>query len=451
MSNDNPRHVAFSILARIEKERSYADILLDRELSQGELQGPDRGFLTELVYGTLRRQGTLDHVIGQFSKIRSDKLERAVFILLRLGLYQLLFLDRVPASAAVNETVSLAHLLAPKASGFINAVLRQADRKRDALAWPDRDKQPVAWLAARHSLPEWIAKEWVEQLNLAEAELLAKTMSEAPPHTARTNTLRITRSDLIARLADEGVTATPCEHSPLGMRMASPVPLITLPSYREGLFTVQDEASQLVAQLLGAAAGENVLDICAAPGGKSTCLAELMGNRGEITACDVNPRRLEQVTVLARRLGVNIIRTTTVNAEHPLTGLAPRLFSRVLVDAPCSGLGVLRRNPEGKWWKQAEDVTNLAGKQKAILGNAAACVAPGGVLLYATCSTTVAENEAVIDDFLSRNRDFMLEDLRELFPRHAALCSERGLFRTWPHLHVMDGFFAARLQRLENQ
>ncbi len=450
MSNNNPRQVAFSILTRIDKERSYADILLDRELRQGELQGPDKGFLTELVYGILRRQGTLDHVIGQFSKVRFDKLERAVLILLRIGLYQLLFLDRVPASAAVNETVKLAHLLAPNASGFINAVLRQADRKRDAIAWPDRGKNPVAWLAARHSLPEWIAREWLDQLNLDEAEMLARTMSEAPPHTVRANTLRIGRSDLILRLEGEGAAATPCEHSPFGLRISSPVPLIMLTSYRDGLFTVQDEASQLVAHFLGAVAGEKVLDICAAPGGKTTCLAELMENRGEITASDVNPRRLEQVTALARRLGVEIISITTMDAERPLTDPALRCFNRVLVDAPCSGLGVLRRNPEGKWWKQPADVTNLAAKQKAILGNASACVAPGGILLYATCSTTVAENEGVIDDFLSRNRDFMLEDLRELFPRHTTLFTELGHFRTWPHLHGMDGFFAARLKRMEH-
>lgn len=449
--SSNPRQSAFSILARIEKEHSYADILLDRELSLDQITGPDRGLLTELVYGILRRQGTLDHIVRQFSSTHLEKLERSVLLLLRLGLYQLFFLDRVPASAAVNETVKLAHIHSPRAAGFINAVLRQADRKREALVWPDRESNPVAYISARYSQPEWIVREWFAQLGLIECEDLSRVMSEAPPLTIRVNTLKTTREGLHARLLQEGARAELCKYSQLGMQLSPSGPFALLPSFREGLFTVQDEASQLVARILAPEPGQKVLDLCAAPGGKATCLAEMMGNLGSILACDSQPRRLGQVAALAGRLGTSIISSLLMDASAPLKGLKGERFDRVLVDAPCSGLGVLRRNPEGKWWKSPDDFKSLSERQGKILAHAADAVAPGGLLVYATCSTSVSENEEVVDDFLSRNNDYVLEDVRLLIPCLAALCSEKGYLRSWPHLHGMDGFFAARLRRCETR
>lgn len=446
MSTTNPRHAAFHILDRIVRERSYADILIDQELSKGLIQGPDRGLLTELVYGTLRRQGTLDYLIRTFSSIRIEKIERSVHILLRLGLYQLIFLDRIPPSAAVNETVKLAKLLAPKASGFVNAVLRETDRKRNSIPWPDRGADPLEWVAARHSVPKWIAQNWLDQLGREQAEQLAATMSEPPPVTIRANILKCSRDALIDILSAEQISAEPCRYAPHGIQILSHTPLTLLESFKQGLFMIQDEASQLAALILGVAPGDRVLDLCAAPGGKASSIAELMGNIGEIVACDSNPRRLKQVQLLANRLGIDIIRPVVANAENPFDPTA-KPFHKVLVDAPCSGLGVLRRNPEGKWWKRTEDLTTLAGLQRRILGNAAAAVAPGGILVYSTCSTSPLENELVVDDFLSRHHDFMIEDIRETCPLSAPLCSSNGHFRPWPHLHGMDGFFAARIRR----
>jgi 16S rRNA (cytosine967-C5)-methyltransferase len=449
--SSNPRQAAFSILARIEKEHSYADILLDHELSMDQIKGPDRGLLTELVYGILRRQGTLDHIIRQFSTTHLEKLERSVLLLLRLGLYQLFFLDRVPASAAVNETVKLAHVHSPRAAGFINAVLRQADRKREALVWPDKGSNPVEYISARYSQPEWIVREWLVQLGSTGCEELSRVMSEAPPLTIRVNTLKTTREGLQARLLQEGARAELCKYSHLGMQLSPSGPFSLLPSFREGLFTVQDEASQLVARILAPEPGQKVLDLCAAPGGKTTCLAELMGNRGSILACDSQTRRLEQVAALAGRLGTTIIRTLVLDASAPLKSLKGEQFDRVLVDAPCSGLGVLRRNPEGKWWKSPDDLKTLSELQGKILAHAADAVASGGLLVYATCSTSASENEEVVDNFLSRNNDYMLEDVGVLIPCLATLCSEKGCLRSWPHLHGMDGFFAARLRRRETR
>ena len=463
MSDANPRRSAFDILLRIEKERSYADILIDRELSLGLLKGPDRGLLTELVYGVLRRQGTLDHIISHCSKQRLDKLERAVLLLLRLGLYQVFFLDRVPVSAAVNETVKLAHILAPRAVGFINAVLRRADRERDSVGYPDKTSDPVGFISACYSNPCWITEQWISQLGFEEAGALAQSMLTTPPFTVRVNTLKTGREELRARLATEGVTAEPARYSPFALHLSGPIQLGSLPSFREGLFTVQDESSQMAAILLAPQPGEQVLDLCAAPGGKTTHLAQLMDNRGVILACDAAPRKLELVEETAARLGITIITTAPLNAARPLppmvkplTGLHSKgsdirmkadRFDRILVDAPCSGLGVLRRNPEGKWWKTPQNVAELVSTQKAILRNAASRLETGGILLYATCSTTREENEAVVDDFLSQRSDFMLEDLHKLFPAYAELFTKSGCFRSWPHRHGMDGFFAARLRK----
>jgi 16S rRNA (cytosine967-C5)-methyltransferase len=447
VSDANPRRSAFDILLRIEKERSYADILIDRELSLGLLTGPDRGLLTELVYGVLRRQGTLDHIIGHCSTQRIDRLERAVHLLLRLGLYQVMFLDRVPVSAAVNETVKLAHLLAPRAVGFINAVLRRADRERDTIPWPNRDTDPAGFIAARHSTPRWIVDGWIEQLGIDEAESLARTILMPPPFTVRINSLKTDSDNLRDRLADEGVLSEPGRFAPSALHLSGSIRLDTLAAFREGLFTVQDESSQMASLLLAPRPGERVLDLCAAPGGKTTHLAQLMEDRGAILACDASPRKLELVQETAARLGIGIISTVPVNAAKPLPSETFGNFQRILVDAPCSGLGVLRRNPDGKWWKSPGNVTELAATQQAILRNAAGCLAAGGTLLYATCSTTREENEAVIDDFLSRRPDFMLEDLRGVFPEWSPLFTDQGCFRSWPQKHGMDGFFAARLRR----
>jgi 16S rRNA (cytosine967-C5)-methyltransferase len=453
MISANPRRAAFDILHRIEKERSFADILIDRAVSSGALKGPDRGLLTELVYGVLRRQGTLDHVINQFSRQKTERLERNVLILLRLGLYQLLYLDRIPVSAAVNETVELAKALAPRASGLVNALLRRADRERDAIRYPDPVKEPVAYLAARYSHPQWIVKEWLEQLGREEAKSLASAMVEPPPLTLRANTLKLSRDQLIARLAESGVTAAPLHYSPVGAQVTTRVPLASLAEFREGLCTIQDESSQLAAIFLAPKPGERVLDLCAAPGGKATHLAQIMENRGSITACDSAERKLALIDDNAKRLQIGIIRTVHLDAGRPLSqAMLERLgagsFDRILVDAPCSGMGVIRRNPDGKWWKSSDDLGEITHRQKAILAGSADLLDRQGLILYATCSTSRKEDEEVVADFLSKRPDFVLEDLREHFPEWGELFTDTGCFRGWPHRHGMDGFFAARLRRI---
>lgn len=441
----NPRQAAFNTLLRIEKERSYADILINRELQTGLLSGPDRGLYTELVYGTLRMQGTLDHIIGLFSKTPLPRMERAVVLLLRLGLYQMFFLDRVPVSAAVNETVNLAKQYAGKATGFINAVLRNADRGRDSISYPDPVNEPAAFLTTRHSHPQWIVKSWLAQLGFAEAAELAAALSAPPPFTIRVNRLKLERDALQTRLQTEAVTAVPCHYAPDGLTVTSSVSLPHLPSFNKGLFSVQDEASQLTALLLAPLPGNSILDLCAAPGGKATYLAEQTGDRCSLVACDRNPRKLALIREATERLGIQSITPALLDATKPLEKLQTGLFDRILVDAPCSGLGVIHRNPEGKWWKVPTDPARLAVTQLDLLENAAARLKQGGILVYSTCSTSLEENEQVVDNFLTRHPDFMIEPVSRVLPQVAAMETAQGFFRSWPHRHGMDGFFAARL------
>lgn len=445
LKSTSPRRVAFDILERIERERSYADILVDRALASGGLKGPDRGLLNELVFGVLRRRGTLDHIIGCCSSMAVGKLERRVLNLLRIGLYQMLFLDRVPVSAAVNETVDLAKTKAPRAAGFINAVLRRADREKGAVAWPEGD--PAALISARHSLPRWLAEKLIRQLGPGETEALADAINETPQLTVRVNTLKISRGDLLVRFRDEGVEALPTDYSPVGIRILSPLHPAALYGFREGFLTVQDESSQLASIFLAPVPGETVLDLCAAPGGKTTHLAQLMEDRGLLVACDRDPRKFPRIEETAQRLGISIIRLRALDAGLPLDDLGGRRFDRILVDAPCSGLGVLRRNPEAKWRLAAHDLERMARLQSSIIRNASERLVDGGVLLYSTCSVSMEENEDVVNDFLSEKRDFVVEDLRAVLPAHPDVFTERGMFRSWPHRHGMDGFFAARLRK----
>jgi 16S rRNA (cytosine967-C5)-methyltransferase len=442
----NPRQAAYSVLLRIQKEGCYADQLMDRELTKGNLSGPDRGLFAELVFGVLRRQGTLDHILSGLLTQPLVRQEPQVLIFLRLGLYQLLYLDRIPESAAVNESVNLAKEILPRASGLVNAVLRNYLRHKGSVTYPDPVAAPAASIAARHSHPAWLVKLWFSQIGEAETELLAEASSRQPPLTLRTNTLATTREELLEKFATNGISAAPCRFSPFGLTVEGRHHIPGLPGFREGLFAVQDEASQLAGILLDPQPGERVLDTCAAPGGKATHLAQLMDNRGELLAMDVSGSKLPLIQEAAQRLGITIIRTRM--ADLLQSGAFPAdAFDRVLLDAPCSGLGVIRRNPEAKWRLTPEDITRLAATQKVMLKNAIRMLRPGGVLLYSTCSTTLEENEAVVGDFLSRHPHCVLENLNQQFPDLRELFTEEGMFRAWPHRHGMDGFFSARIRK----
>ncbi len=447
-SSANPRQAACETLLRIRKEGGFADRLIDSELSNGILIGPDRGLYAELVFGVLRRQGTLDHILQQLLEKPMIELDPLALVILRIGLYQLTCLDRIPESAAVNESVNLAKLITPGTSGLINAVLRNYIRRRDTISFPDMAANPAAAIAARHSQPEWLVEQWITQLGVAEAQQLAEASSQQPPLTLRVNTLRSDRSQLLQEFEKQGIEAAPCRFSPDGITLAGRHTVSALPGFEAGLFAVQDEASQLAGQLLGAEPGERVWDACCAPGGKACHIAQIMDDRGELVATDISRSKLTLVQDSLRRLGIGSVSTAVADLHQPDT-FPEGSFDRILLDAPCSGLGVIRRNPEAKWRLFSGDITRLAAVQKTLLKNAATRLKQGGTLLYSTCSTSEAENELVVEDFLLHNPGFMLEDLNDLFPQWSQLIAFYGMFRVWPHRHGMDGFFAARIRRIK--
>jgi len=442
------RLLAVRVLERIERTRAYADLALHGALARSDLPGPDRALATELVYGTLRWRGSLDYVLYQVLDRDLAKLEPIVLSILRTAAYQLVRTDRIPVSAAVDQAVRCTRAAgAARASGLVNAVLRRVADAREEFAWPDPARDPVGHLTHALSLPVWLAERWVEQLGIEEAIALAAASNAVPPRAVRANRRRTDPGTLLEALAEQHPGARPCRWAPDGLVLDQRGHPGSDPLFLGGHYTVQDEASQLVVALLDPRPGERVLDACAAPGAKSTAIGERVGETGRVVAVDRHPRRLGLVRRDARRLGIPCIETHERDASRPLTDLDA--FDRVLVDAPCSGLGTLRRNPDARWRIQPRDVERLAELQLAILRQAAAVLRPGGTLVYSTCTVLPEENENVVEAFLSEAPEFGRAPLEAVPEPVRPLLDAGGHLRTWPHRHETDGFFAARLVRSE--
>lgn len=408
----------------------------------------DKTFAREIVYGVLRWRGRLDWIIAAYSRIKPSRLERAILAILRMGAYQILFMDRVPAPAAVDESVKLAKGLRKKeATAFVNGILRGIAEGRKEITYPDLQTHPIDNIAAFHSLPQWLVRRWVDQFGREETIALCSANNQFPSLTVRVNTLKASREEVIQQLHDQGIEASPTPFSPVGLCIKDPPALTSWAPLQDGWLQVQNEAAQLVSLILASKPGQRVLDLCAAPGGKTTHLAELMQDQGEIIAVDVSQAKLALVQENCRRLGISIVKAMALDATKPLP-FPSGSFDGCLIDAPCTGLGTLRRHPEGKWRIKEQDITRLQEMQGQILRQAAPLVKQGGVLVYSTCTLTSEENEGVIKAFLSEHPEFRLENASELLPRGCeGLVDSQGYLRTFPHRHGMDGFFAARLKR----
>jgi 16S rRNA (cytosine967-C5)-methyltransferase len=443
------RILALRVLERVQRAGAYADLLLHAALGRSALSSADRAFATELVYGTLRWRGRIDFLLGRLLDRDLERLEPLVATALRLGAYQLLFTG-VPTQAAVDESVRCARAAgAERATGLVNAVLRRLAREHEAIPLPGLADDPLGHLTHALSLPGWIAARWLEELGPEAAAALARASNEVPPLCVRANRRAVTRERLLAELARRFPAAAPCRFARdgivLGRRGAPGID----PAFLSGRFSVQDEASQLVVALLDPQPGERVLDACAAPGGKATAAAERVGDAGLVLALDRHPRRLELVERAARRLALPNLRTQVRDASRPLVDLqAGEPFDRVLVDAPCSGLGALRRNPDARWRIGPADPARLAETQLALLRSAATALRPGGSLVYSTCTLLAEENERVVDAFLREATDFALLPAERAPEEVRELLDGRGFLRCLPHLHDTDGFFAARFERL---
>lgn len=441
----NPREVALKIINEVVNNNAYANIALAREINRSKLTDQDRRFITELVYGTIKAKATLDWMISHYINRPIDKIAPVVLNILRMGMYQMFFLSKIPVSAACNQAVELTkkygHLGTVK---FVNAVLRNAGRTPEKIVYPDKQKQTVKFLALTYFHPEWLVARWVKRLGAEATEELCRTNNVTPLLCLRTNTLKNTRDELLAILESEGFIAEPSQWTPEGIVCHSSPALSTLKSLREGLFQIQDESSMLVAHVLDPQPGEFIIDTCAAPGGKSTHIGSLMQNKGRILSIDIHEHKLALIRENAERLGISIIETTLLDATR-IGSKYPVQADRVLVDAPCSGLGVLRRKADSRWRKEESMLRELPELQKAILHSAADCVKVGGVLVYSTCTTEPEENQAVVEEFLQGRQDFVLQKTSCFLP---ALNHNADMVQLWPHIDHVDGFFIVRLMRV---
>lgn len=442
----DPRFLAWQVLRRVEGG-AHADVLLGRALSDADLSPADRALAVRLVYGTLAWQLYLDHLLAGFSHRPLAELDPAILVLLRMALFQICFLDRVPAFAAVDTAVQLAKRHQHgAATGLVNAVLRRAAQGWKGVPLPARERDLAGYLSVRYSHPRWIVEAWLNQFGPEETEQLLLANNEPCPTALRVNRLRTSREHLLQLLQESGASAQAGIYSPDAV-IVSGVDPVSHPLHAEGLYSIQGEAAQLVSYLVAPKPDEAILDVCAAPGGKTTHLAELMSNRGRVVAVDSNSRGIDHLRRECHRLGIAIVETHVADAR---TWAPPKQqsFDRVLLDAPCSGLGTLRQHPEIRWRRTPESVRSLSQLQRELLEQAASWVRPGGLLVYATCTLLRQENEEVVDDFLARRRDFSLIAPGDEIPPFArTLLDERGTFRTSPHRQGLDGFFAVRLRR----
>jgi 16S rRNA (cytosine967-C5)-methyltransferase len=450
MTKEAARGLAVRILTRVEVQGSYVNLLLQKNLTK--LTDPrDRQFVTLLVNGTLKHRLTLDYALRLHLSKPMSSLPHEVRAILRIGAFQLLYLDKVPPPAAVNESVELAKQF-PKFTGLVNGVLRNVMKKGWNFPWPDAKRETARYLSVRYSHPEWMIRRWLKRWGREETEALCQANNEPAQTWIRTNTLQITRADLMALLMEEGITVEPGTRVPESIKIQDFGSLDRLKSYRKGLFTVQDESSQLVAHLVAPRPGQQVLDTCSAPGGKTTHLAQVMQNQGKILAFDIHEQKLELVNQLAQRLGITIIQTQLGDARD-LTGIKPLSQQRVLVDAPCSGLGVIRRKADLRWQKEEQDLPNFPLLQYAILERAASCVEAGGDLIYSTCTIEPEENFELVKMFRAEHSEFepvnLMNDLPFTLEEPRDIQQARkGMLQLLPHRHNMDGFFIAKFRRI---
>jgi 16S rRNA (cytosine967-C5)-methyltransferase len=432
------RRVAFEILLRVE-EGSYASVLLARR--EPELTSLDRSLCHELVMGVLRWQLWLDTLIEYYSNRKVGELDLVVRIILRLGLYQLRFHSRVPASAAVNESVKLVNFARLRsASGLVNAVLRRATREPHVDPATKID-DPTERIAITTSHPAWLIERWIKAFGREEAEAFARSNNEPAPIAFRVIKNRAKESEVIERLQLAGAELIPSGIMDGAWRISGAGSLLS-ELVAQGQVYVQDEASQLVAAELQAQPDQRVLDLCAAPGGKTTQIADSIDNSGAIVASDLHEHRLRTILHTAKAQRLSNIRCVALDGLQPLP-LAEDAFDRVLVDAPCSGTGTLRRNPEIRWRITPADIRDLSQRQKRLLFNAAGTVKPGGRLVYSTCSVEIDENEDVRKAFLENNKGFGPAELR----LESALKTSVSTARTWPHRDGTDGFFICAFER----
>ncbi len=441
----NVREAALELLETIEKNQSYSNLLLNNTIKKNEISQRDIGLLTELTYGTLQRRMTLDFYLEPFLK-GNRKIESWVRQLLRLTLYQMVYLDKVPDRAAIFEAVEIAKRRGHKGiSGMVNGVLRNVQRQ--GLPSLEQIENPVERISIETSHPVWLVRRWAEQLGLEEAKKMCEINLTAPLQTARINEVKASREECIALLEEEGFEVEASPFIPVAVKCLRGN-LANSKAFKEGLITIQDESSMLVAYALGGSQDETVLDACAAPGGKSTHIAEKLQNTGQVISLDLHEHKVKLINDNANRLGLSNIKTNVLDSRKVQEHYEKESFDRILVDAPCSGLGVMRRKPDMKYTKKEEDLYHLQKVQRNLLSAVSPLLKKGGILVYSTCTVDKEENQHVVQSFLNENADFEGDlSVKERMPKPIAPFVNGFELQILPQDIGSDGFYIACLRK----
>ncbi|MFC7372120.1 16S rRNA (cytosine(967)-C(5))-methyltransferase RsmB [Fictibacillus iocasae] len=451
-SKKTVRQLALDILMKIEQNQAYSNLLINQELQKSGLDERDKGLLTTLVYGTVQRQNTLDYYIAPFLKKGLKKKDEWVRVLLRMSVFQFLYMDRVPDHAIINESVTIAktkgHL---GLGGLVNGVLRSI--QREGVASIEDVKDDGLRLSLQFSTPQWMIEKWSSQYGELTAARMAEANLSPAPVTARVNTLKGSIEDAIAALAAEGIQASKGELSEDSIVIEKGY-LPASESYKKGWLTIQDESSMLVARALAPKPGERVLDACAAPGGKTTHLAEQMKDNGTIYALDLHPHKIRLIQEQAQRLGLNCIKAEALDARKAKEKFESRFFDRILLDVPCSGYGVIRKKPDMKWTKNESDAERLTFIQKEIVQSVVPLLKDGGTLVYSTCTIDQSENQEmanwILEEFAELGYD---SSFNEKMPQSVSsyITEGKAQLQILPHYFNSDGFFIAAFKKIPKQ
>ena len=442
MSKTSREHVA-DLLTIIEKEDGYAQLVLKRELKDVSIQ--DKAFVTEVVYGTLKYSIKIDYILNKFSKTPVKKMKPLIRSILRMSVYQMIGMDKIPTSAIVNEAVKIAKKRKfGNLSGFVNGILRSVDRQINDVEYPNVNKNPELALSIEYSMPEWIIKEWLKVYNIEKVRNICEALNKRAEVCVRVNVLKTTKEEFEKSLEAEGITVKEGVFLEEAYYLKGTREIQNIESFKTGKWTVQDESAMLVAHIVNPKEYDVVLDMCSAPGGKSVHMAELMNNKGQIVSCDVHPHKLELIDKIKVRMGIDIIEPT-LNNGTVYNEVFNEKFDKVLLDAPCSGLGIMKRKPDIRSRKVEQDIDAIVDLQMQIVKQAIKYVKTGGRLVYSTCTISKKENEDMVNYIKSLG--MIPESIKEKLPNMLKEYEEDGSIQILPHIADTDGFFIASFKK----
>lgn len=445
MNNMSARQAALQIVNKINEDGAYTNIALSKVLSTNPLKDKrDIALVTEIVNGTIKNKIYIDHILKQFSKQKLEKLSPWIRNILRISAYQIIFLDKIPESAAVNEGVNLAKKYSHQGSvKFVNAVLRNLIRKKSELTFPSREENIVKYLSINYSFPLWLVEHFIKSFGASETENMLEYFNQVPDSWVRINTLKISLEEGKRIFSEKDIAIEQSEYIPEAFKIIGGYPLMRMEEYKEGLFSIQDETSMMAVDILDPLAGDNIIDVCSAPGGKTTFIAERMKNLGKIRAIEFYEHKLDTIKKYCKRNHINIVDVELGDAQK-IYPKYPATFDKVLADVPCSGLGVLGKRPDLRYQADTCKFKEIRTIQGGILRSSAKILKEGGVLVYSTCTLNKEENQGIINEFLKENSNFEKMEIPE---KYKEFLDEEGNFQTLPFRDNKNGFFVAKLRK----